>query len=81
MTQFPIKDSICGRASSGNCVITHKCQDCKTYKNNDVIEIEIKNTFIQMYKWTFDSVWSENYDYTMGSSQLEGLFKPDDDLR
>ncbi len=33
-----------------------------------------------MYKWSFDSVWAENFDYTKGSSQLEGLFKPDNDM-
>lgn len=34
-----------------------------------------------MYKWTFDSVWAENYDYSKGSSRLVGLFKPEDDLK
>jgi hypothetical protein len=63
------------------CKVSYKCEDCKNIKHNDILEIEINNSFIQLYKWNFESIWGENYDYKKGYSKLTGLFKPENNLK
>jgi len=58
-----------------------KCEDCKTIKTNDIIRIDIKDNYVQMYKWNFESVWAESYNYNKGYSKLTGLFKPENNMK
>lgn len=73
----------CSQTPSGNCKVKLNCEDCKSIENNDLFQINLKNeqSFIQVYNWSFDSVWAENLDYTKGHSKLKGVFKPDSNIK
>jgi hypothetical protein len=73
----------CTQTLNGNCRIKFKCEDCKNIENNDVLQISLKNnqSFVQLYNWSFDSVWGDNMDYSKGHSMLKGIFKPDSNIK
>jgi hypothetical protein len=73
----------CSPTSQGYCRINLKCEDCKSIENNDLFQISIKNkqAFVQLYNWSFNSVWADNLDYSKGHSILKGIFKPDSNIK
>jgi len=77
------KSTLCSITPEGYCKVTIKCEHCKSLSNGDSILITTKNpeAFIQVYKWKFESIWGENFNYLHGFSKIIGIFKPDNDIR
>jgi len=73
----------CSQKAQNICRVNFKCEDCRSIENNDQFKISIKNSqsFIQLYNWSFDSVWSDNFDYSKGHSILKGIFKPEANIK
>lgn len=73
----------CSTTSQGYCRIKLKCEDCRSIENNDLFQISIKNkqAFVQLYEWSFNSVWADTLDYSEGHSILKGIFKPDSNIK
>jgi hypothetical protein len=67
----------------GSCEIAFKCEDCKSLNNNEIFEIELVNpdAFVQVFHWGFESFWSEDFEVEKGYSKLEGIFKPDHNIK
>lgn len=64
------------------CRINILCEDCKTLENGSSLLININNpnAYVQLFYWTFESVWGENMDYLHGYSKMQGVFKPDETI-
>jgi hypothetical protein len=77
-----IKALQCFVNKEGHCEVSFSCEDCKTINNNDVIQIHIKapESYVQLYRWNFESIWSENFDSMKGQSKIEGIFKPENNI-
>jgi hypothetical protein len=78
-----MKNYYCSKTQDGYCRVTFICEDCKTLNNTSIVSINIKNpnSFIQAYKWNFDSVWNVGFDRSKGYSQINSIFKPDNNIK
>lgn len=67
---------------NGICSVNISCINCKSINSGDIISVKMakKGTYIQMYHWTFSSIWGEINSEEDGYSKLDALFKPDEDL-
>jgi len=65
------------------CRISILCNNCKAIENSDAITISMHNpeAYVQLFHWTFESVWGENMSYDYGYSKLDGIFLPDNDIK
>ena len=65
--------------SFGKSIFPYKKISC----SNDKLVIKIKkpSSYVQLFKWSFESIWAETFDKENGFSKIVGVFKPNDDLR
>jgi len=69
--------------TNNNCNVKFVCEDCKLLNNNDKLVIKLKknHVYVQLFKWSFESVWSDTLDKSNGYSKIFGIFKPNEDHR
>lgn len=74
-----MKSTTCQDTVEGYCRIQIQCENCKSIVNGDTISVRLNNkeSYVQLFKWSFESVWGINLDYQNGYSKLDGIFKPD----
>ena len=74
------------------CNIKYSCENCNDFfTSGDKLSFEIndKNVYVSLYKWTFKNYWSdylydESYmknDDNIGHSILNGIFKANEDIQ
>lgn len=68
---------------SGICKINIECKECAKIKDEDEIEIFVKDkdSFVQAYIWEFESYWNENFEnYEEGYSKISSSFHANNDI-
>jgi hypothetical protein len=72
----------CFISEEGYCRVTLICEDCKNISNMDIISIRLKNkdSFVQVYKWHFQSVWDVILNKSKGYSELQGIAQADSNI-
>lgn len=77
------KQARCQITEENVCRVSYLCENCKTLDNGSSISVNIlsQNAYVQLFYWTFESVWGENLDYKNGYSKLDGIFMPDSDIK
>jgi hypothetical protein len=63
---------------NGICKVIIECKECSKIKDEDEIEIFIKNkdSFVQAFNWEFESFWNKNFDnYEEGYSKISSSFQ------
>ena len=72
----------CLITQEGQCRVNVMCENCNFEDKSLGILFKIKSetSYIQAYYWTFEMTWGETLDKKYGYSQLEGIFKPDENL-
>ena len=80
---MPINVAKCRLTNEGFCQVTLECLNCKIFKNNTALELKMTNerAEVKLYDWTFESYWSEDFNFRKGYSKLEGTFLPTNDLK
>lgn len=61
---------------SNICQVFIECKECENIKTDDEIEIYLKdpNAFVQAYKWSLESYWSEDFIEKNGFSKIYSIF-------
>jgi len=64
------------------CKILIECKQCENFKNENELEIFLKNpkSFVQAYNWKLESYWSDDFLETNGFSKISSTFIPKDDF-
>lgn len=65
---------------TNTCKVKIECRECSKIKDEDQIEIFIKNkeSFVQAYNWEFESYWNENFEkIEQGYSKIASSFHAD----
>jgi hypothetical protein len=78
-----MKKYYCSKTKDGYCRVAFICEDCNTLNNTSIVSIGLNNpnSFIQAFKWNFDSVWNIGFDKSKGYSKIYSIFKPDNNIK
>lgn len=65
------------------CRVNIECKECSNVKNEDEIEIFLKNpnSLIQAYGWKLESYWSNDFDEENGYSKIYSSFFADKEFQ
>jgi len=86
VTKFKANDKkksiMCKLGKENNiCKVLIECKECESIKNEDQIEIYLKNpkSYIQAYNWALESYWSGDFIEENGFSKIYSSFHADKD--
>lgn len=73
----------CSLTAEGICRVTLICQNCEFDEKSLSIGLKVKSStsFIQAYYWSLDLAWGETMNRSLGYSHIEGIFKPDENIK
>jgi hypothetical protein len=64
--------------NTGICKVVIECRECSKVKDEDEIEIYIKNkeSYVQAFNWEIESFWNKNFEiFEQGYSKISSSFQ------